>query len=191
MFAFVTIVGGQAMSVLNPLSIALQEAGSMIKAVHFLFTPKTENRKDIYVHTAKDLIKLQLNRTDIPVIPATISDTLKNNNDHIPIHQYLEIIQNENFIIFNLAGGMSFQIGAAVNVLMKNEKNSYIYPEDNGCHLFMIKNGELCKQVCTRTQPLPLDVFTIQDIRYSVANANSELDHFFTIKRLNGLMPSH
>jgi hypothetical protein len=172
---YISLVGTQIMAVLNPL-LSLAENGIGPDRLGLLTTgftyPVATAIKSFLIE------KGMFSDENIHIIP--ISNTLvPNEKGHLPIHEVIrEIATHSEDFSFNMAGGMNFQIAAAVNVI-ETEKCLYLYPEQRGVHAIRIKTGGTV--VDHRCYPLPAaeHVLELQGIPYEIERGQ---DNPFTIE---------
>lgn len=161
---YISLMGTQTMAVLNPL-LALMEQGKTVEKVYILATRKTAGRAE----TLKNfLVPDKIAPEHFDIIP--VSDSLqKDREGREAAHHVISGLMSDG-MVFNLAGGMNFQIAACVQVLSK-EKCRFLYPESAGIHHFFMEN---CCMTSHEILPLPasVDVLKLQDISYSIEKSN-------------------
>ncbi|QTA81759.1 restriction endonuclease domain-containing protein [Desulfonema limicola] len=167
---YISLMGTQVMAVLNPL-LTLMEKGKTPEKIYILATEKTKNRAEI----VRDfMVSQNFPQNCFEIIP--VSDSLKD-SDYGEAPQYaLSRLVSED-MIFNLAGGLNFQIAACLQVIAP-KKCLFLYPESSGIHAFDIENNEILSSEIW-SLPEPVDVLNLQGIQYEIEKAK---DHDFLKK---------
>lgn len=156
---YISIVGTQVMAVVNPLLAICQNTDLSIERVALLQTPQTSRHGQQAVSAIKRALP-QINAIDIiPISSTTVADQSKNP----PAQEALSKILSENQkFIFNLGGGMNFQIASCV-IKSARTNGFWTYPENSGVHLYSFKNSSLL-QPDVLNLPAALDVLKYQDV---------------------------
>lgn len=144
-YTYVSLVGFQVMAVINPLLAIfdqLKDKDININRVCLLATNQT-------VELAKKIKDWLFNRNNITVDIRTISNSLvKTDNQLLPYDAMISNLKEDEQIIFNLSGGMNFQISSMLIDMTKNFQKFYMsYSEDNLVHLWQIENYSITKDI--------------------------------------------
>jgi len=94
-----------------------------------------------------------------------ISDDLLCHGNLLPAHIQLErLIKDDKRVIFNIAGGMNFQV-AAILYSISTPMFDIVYPEDAGIHKATIDNGRMTDYTLL---PLPhlVNVLSMQGLEF-------------------------
>jgi len=160
-YHFVSIVGTQIMAILNPF-LSLIENGMKLHKVTFLTT-----RFDKVRLTAETLERYMVEKGYVQkelITLINISDSLDVKDGLLPAHHYIrEISKKDSQIIFNIAGGLNFQIAKC---LYHIEAPSFhiIYPEADTIHMVTMEEDEVVKCMAF-PPPRPLDVLDLLDLQ--------------------------
>ncbi|MCX8022977.1 MAG: DUF1887 family protein [Syntrophorhabdaceae bacterium] len=163
-YNFVSIVGTQIMSILNPLlSLIEGEEGKFKPFSITLFVTSEAKSQANGEKITRFLIQKGYYRKDCINI-VRISDGLLSHGDLHPIHKHIEkIAGGKERILFNIAGGMNFQIAASLYFL-PGDLFDIVYPEDTGIHKITFDKGKLTDYKLLPL-PRPVDVLSLQDVK--------------------------
>ena len=169
---YVSLVGTQIMAVLNPLLCLIKRAQKPDK-VALLATVKSKSVAD----KIKDFLtqKGQYDASLIDVIE--ISDSLQTVDGKKPAHEVIRDYR-EAEIMFNIAGGMNFQIAACV-LELDTQKTYFLYPEIEGIHEFRITDHTIARQ--KYALPPSEDVLKLQGIPYKI---HSNMQRHYDIRKV-------
>lgn len=171
MKAFVSIVGTQAMAVLNPLMALVRHDGELKPDRVVLLN--TSFSRDFAVSAKKFLVDGEIYPEEAVQLIG-ISSSLVAENNLEPVDCVVRDIQKDAEIIFNLAGGMNFQIAAVLHTL-DLEKSRLVYPENSGIHLYRWADGRIRKEILALPPALDiLKLFSVQGITWK-ADPNVKL----------------
>lgn len=156
---FVSIMGTQIMAVLNPI-LVLENEGKRISVVHLLATPQTEQQqaailKDILKDRGKSCVIHPISRTLLEVDQRPPAQEL--------VSRLVTASEKEE-IVFNLAGGMNFQVAACI-LALDDVPCFWVYPESNGVHLFRMEPAGIGSHE-QYALPLPVDVLKYQGVTH-------------------------
>jgi hypothetical protein len=169
---YISLIGTQSMGVLNPL-LALVEQDRKPDKIYLLPTRMTRGKAD----TMKQFLVLELfSEQQIQIVP--ISNTLAPDDNGPAAQQAVGDILSRDAEgpIFNIAGGMNFQIAACVQSISP-KRCTFIYPELAKVSVILVENDEI---VSSESLPLPspVDVFALQGIQVEKLKSKSA-DHIF------------
>lgn len=155
-FNYVSLVGTQVMAVLNPL-FALISGDNKISRVLLFPTEKTKEKAG---RIKKYLTNVAACDSNNIIIAEVTDDMIK--NDHIDgtIKGLLTKNVDDNLIVFNLAGGMNYQIVSFVNAMKNFDHIGVLYPDLDHVYGIFMKKGNVEKVF---TADLP-DKIKIEDI---------------------------
>lgn len=164
MSVFVSIVGNQIMAVLNPL-LALQENRTPLEKIFLLHTVSTDPERNTSLRNAEKIKTfLKSHQVELKKVSQTL---IQDENGNPPAPKVIEdIIDKNDRILFNIAGGLNFQIAACMQVI-NTEKTSFLYPESGGIHMFNL-NGAVAKDKLIRLSKSEdvLKLLYLQEIPY-------------------------
>ncbi len=168
---FLSIVGNQVMAVLNPL-LALKS--NKLKKIVLFHTHRTKDKADTIIKYLSE----DKNYKKITTKKILVSNSLDTEGDNIkPVTYYIEEYNNDwQQKIFNLAGGMNFQIAACIEKL-DFDKTRFVYPESSGVHEYRFENNSLIRG--DYNLPLPVDVFALQGISFE---SEQSAEHQFLVQ---------
>lgn len=160
---YISIVGTQVMAVVNPLLSICQKSPLKIDRVRLMPTPQTIGHEE----QAVQAIKLALPHIeDVKVIPIS-NDAGTDKNGNPPAQEaILSLLKDNEKCIFNLAGGMNFQVASCVMKLGKRDAY-WAYPEMSGVHFYSFKDGAL-EYNKVFDLPTEMDVLTYQGVPHKV-----------------------
>ncbi|MCX7858310.1 MAG: hypothetical protein N2513_10115 [Deltaproteobacteria bacterium] len=163
------------MAVLNPILSLLEYKAKEIDSPYVISLLHTQrNESKAYAQKIRGILSLYPPSRLKKVNLVQISETLCEENDLPPAHAVLRsIAEEENFIIFNIAGGMNFQVASCLYLLPETKSFEILYPEQKGIHLFGIENGTLKYR---EKLPLPnaLSVLDLQGVSHVQRNKKSK-----------------
>lgn len=164
---FISIVGNQTMATLNPL-LALIKADRKPAAISLLCTPGSRSHAERLLQVLPGL-GFPSEAVDV----AMISDSLRSDRNGPPAPAVCRALRERGDIVFNLAGGIGFQIPACARALDR-ERTLFIYPEMERIMLLRFTGGG----IETEALPLPpaldvLELFTLQGVEWQPANETS------------------
>lgn len=183
---YVSIIGTQPMSVLNPLSVLINE-GFTITCIKLLATTRTAD-------LAQNLKKFLLNRLKFPesvidIIPICSADSEKENK--LSAEQaFSKILNTDDMIFFNTAGGMNFQIAACIKTAEKNHLY-FLYPESTGVHLIEYENKTIKNHAQSPTEPLAIktkDILDLQGVQCVPIDNDNRENKTHTLLKQNNLI---
>lgn len=190
---YISIVGTQIAAVFNPLSVLEKENKSITKAV-LLATQKTEK----HAEAINALLSIQSNIESVIIENISESDHVDNKN-RIPAHHALQKYSDEkpDLIIFNMAGGMNFQIAlCAMQMIQSKSPVWYIYPAATEFFLTRFPNGMLKtpEQEILKADPNSLEteyILKIQNIKFTpVPNNKNWTDEIIKEHKIKVKIPS-
>ncbi len=156
---FVSLVGTQVMAVLNPM---LSLGDDLPRRIVLLATKRTNDRA-MTIHQYLANHKPDL---DLKIVP--VSSSLKRDDFGPPVSTaVLNLVVSSSAdpgsMLFNLAGGMNFQVAGCVNVV-HDERVRFVYPESDGVHILSVRKSEVEDSIFPL--PDPLDVLRLQNIPF-------------------------
>lgn len=167
---FISLVGTDAMGVVNAL-LAVSTHCGLPAQVWFLGTEKALDS----FKGALDFIATQRRFADTVFKFYLVSDSLtRDASGNPPVHEELKnrVAGTNEKMVFNIAGGMNFQIPASVQVIGDHVR-LYTYPQFDGVHLFeRTADGRVTNTLWPL--PDPVDVLGIQGVDHSVGNCRPE-----------------
>lgn len=154
---FVTLVGTQVMAVINPF-LALKKELNHVFLLHTDFTQQSAEK----IH--KFIVKSGFGKKRI-TLAAVSSGVVPNATGRLPAHiQVSELLQAHSEAVFNLAGGMNFQIAACIAALPR-PVGRLVYPDSTGIHMFQ-RQGHQVELIHSYPLPPAVDVLEVQGIAY-------------------------
>lgn len=140
---YISIVGTQLAAVFNPLSVLINENIAPIDKVVLMATEKSKQ----YAEYINELLlnDQRLNSIIIEDISSSSDfDELNNPPANHILQKYLD--ENPDLIIFNMAGGMNFQVSLCAMQMSQNRCSVWaIYPEQEGICLNKFLDGAVKK----------------------------------------------
>jgi len=175
---FVSLVGMQTMALLNPL-MAVSRQFKAPDSIHLLCTKKAkvqENAKRIADLLGSDKCfehsNLQKHNCSSTLLPDKAGDLA-------PSQILPTILKDDDLILFNLAGGLKFQMVDTLLGVLERPNIMLLYPETDCIHAFQIRNG-VQRAPVKCPLPGPMDVLALQGIDYeAVDNGNDFLEVAF------------
>ncbi len=164
MLQFISLVGNQVLSVLNPI---LSLCESQVRPDRIVLLTTTSRRIVDTAELIKDYLTEEKGYLEEEISIRAVSSLLvPDNSGNVPPHQLISGMPREHKVMFNLAGGMNFHVAACTSSLI-GEDCIYLYPESTGLHVYsMTKGGIESHQVLPL--PKPIDVLALQKIPYHV-----------------------
>lgn len=186
--AFISIVGNQIMAVLNPLMV-LMENSMLPENVFLLHTVSgsgVKSKSQLNAEKIASWLKKSTKHPNVELIPISNYLTIDANNNPPVQEKVMELSNKYERVIFNLAGGMNFQVAACVQKLDLKKTNFY-YPQSLGIQSIRITDsGADCKIMRLKNSPGVIEVLNIQGVPYTIINNSnrrgsmSVLKEFFT-----------
>ena len=161
-FPYISIAGTQISAIFNPYSILKQKLafdGIPLINVVLMGTEKTV----VYAERLKKIFEMQDSSVNVKI--EKISSNDRHNGTHPAAHEVLRSYLDQPFI-FNLSGGMNFQIALCVlEAIRSNATGFYVYPETHRCYITKLENGVFIEAFEPNTfiQPASLDISLILD----------------------------
>lgn len=158
---FVSLVGTQTFSILNPFLAANKNL--RIKKVAMLCTKYTGP----YANSLKSRMEQENTSVDVH----TISNALVSVSGDLPscVDVFKKILADSDGIIFNLAGGMNYQIGACL-LEADLSKCSFLYPEQAMVHHIVFHSDNTIENTHFKVASLE-DVLKMQHVPFSSVDA--------------------
>lgn len=163
---FISLLGTQVGAVINPLMAVTEQCGAAPETIYLLgtrtalakFRPAVE-----YLETKESYGK---------ITPLMISDSLTTDAEGFPPAHLLmgDILTSihgpDNRIVFNLGGGMNFQIAACLQLLFPFHP-LFLYPDNEGIYSFTLDSGRI-DQLHISPFPKPVDILSLQGVPFTV-----------------------
>ena len=170
-FNYVSLVGTQVMAVLNPI-LALKKSDFNVVRILLFHTDHTIDKSIKIKQYLKE--KLSFNENDI-IIKELKRDMMNDVHANESLKALLKDIVVKGSIIFNLAGGMNYQIVSFINAMKDFEQMGFLYPEIDKVHVFIMKNGVIEDQFSS-VFPDNIDIediLKLQGVPYKISASRS------------------